>query len=91
MRSPLQVTIMSLLVERRPRAPQSRHDLFDAYYEVIYAREVGKSGWLAAFLDEHRKDVDALHERVGLLLHRKAEPAAMPNRYYPPKTSEAWP
>jgi hypothetical protein len=35
MRSPLQVTIMSLLLERRVRAPQDRHSLFDAYYQTI--------------------------------------------------------
>ncbi len=34
MRSSLQVTIMSILLERRVRAPRDRHSLFDAYYQT---------------------------------------------------------
>lgn len=75
MRTPLQVTIMSLLLERRPRPPQDRHGLFDAYFDTIYSREANKPGSLARLLDEHRADVHALHERVGLRLHVLAETA----------------
>ncbi len=38
MQTPLQVTIMSLLLESRARVPQHRHGLFDAYYETMAAR-----------------------------------------------------
>jgi hypothetical protein len=41
MRSPLQVTIVSLLLERRRTAPQHRYELFKNYYEIVFAREVG--------------------------------------------------
>ncbi|SBW22935.1 hypothetical protein FDG2_3328 [Candidatus Protofrankia californiensis] len=73
MRTPLQVTIMSLLLEQRARVPQDRSRLFDAYYETIYAREAAKRGPLARLLDEYRADVHALHERVGLELQVLAE------------------
>lgn len=73
MRSPLQVTIMSLLLERRPRAPQDRYGLFNAYYETVYSREVAKTGPIARLLDENGMHVHALHERVGLLLQYRAE------------------
>ncbi|MET9099414.1 NACHT domain-containing protein [Streptomyces antibioticus] len=73
MRTPLQVTIMSVLLERRERVPQERYRLFDAYYETIYNREVGKPGSTGALLDQHRTTIDRLHQQVGLRLHALAE------------------
>jgi len=73
MRTPLQVTIMSLLLEGRARVPQRRHGLFDAYYQTIYNRETGKHSSTAQLLEQHRRTVDALHDRVGLLLQVQAE------------------
>jgi hypothetical protein len=73
MRTPLQVTIMSLLLERRARPPPDRHGLFEAYFDTIYRREMNKTGHLARLLDEYRSDVEALHAQVGLHLQIKAE------------------
>lgn len=73
MRTPLQVTIMSLLTERTARIPTSRYTLFAAYYDTIYAREVAKKGPDADLLAERKNDVDALHEHVGLLLQARSE------------------
>jgi hypothetical protein len=73
MRTPLQVTIMTSLLEVRPRPPRDRYRLFEAYYETIYLREAGKPGFLAQVLADHRQDVDALHDRVGLHLQVAAE------------------
>jgi hypothetical protein len=73
LRSPLQVTIMSILLERRVRAPQDRHGLFDAYYQTVYDREVAKPGPVGLLLDQQRANVNLLHERVGLLLQIRAE------------------
>jgi hypothetical protein len=75
MRSPLQVTIMSILLERRVRAPKDRHGLFEAYYHTIYEREVAKPGMVGQLLEQQRGHVNALHERVGLLLQIRAEHA----------------
>jgi len=75
MTSPLQVTIMSLLLEARERAPQARYALFDAYYSTMYAREMGKPGPIGTLLEENKRHVDAIHDRVGLLLHCYAESA----------------
>ncbi|WP_158709169.1 NACHT domain-containing NTPase [Streptomyces globisporus] len=72
MRSPLQVTIMSLLVERRARLPQNRYELFDAYYDTIYAREVDKPGATGQLLADNRLHIDWLHQHVGLLLQIRA-------------------
>lgn len=73
MGTPLQVTIMSLLLEGRERAPQARYALFEAYYHTIYAREVAKPGRLGRLLETQRNHVDVLHNRVGLLLQIQAE------------------
>jgi hypothetical protein len=72
MRSPLQVTIMSLLVERRARLPQNRYELFDAYYNTIYAREVDKPGATGQLLADNRLQIDWLHQHVGLSLQISA-------------------
>jgi hypothetical protein len=83
MRTPLQVTIMSLLLEGRPRVPQDRHGLFDAYYETVYSRETGKVTSAGNFLDQHKKTIDALHARVGLLLQVQAETGATTDTVLP--------
>jgi hypothetical protein len=73
MSTPLQVTIMALLLEGRERAPQARYALFEAYYDTIYAREVAKPGEVGRLLEEQRAHINALHERIGLALHVQAE------------------
>lgn len=73
MQSPLQVTIMSLLLERRVRVPDNRYNLFESYYETIYSREVAKRGFTGALLEDHRNNINALHQQVALLLHARAE------------------
>jgi len=73
MRSPLQVTIISLLLEARERAPQARYALFEAYYETIYSREAAKPGSVGRLLQEQRSHINALHDRVGLVLQVESE------------------
>jgi ATPase family associated with various cellular activities (AAA) len=75
METPLQVTIMALLLERSTRVPSSRYKLFANYYDVIYQRETNKPGWVGTFLQDQKVAVDALHERAALLIHRRAETA----------------
>jgi hypothetical protein len=75
MRTPLQVMIMSLLLERRPKPPQDRAALFADYYDVIYDREVQKKNYLATVLAERRADVDAIHHATGLRLQVASESA----------------
>lgn len=75
MTTPLQVTIMTLLLERRQRAPADRYQLFDAYFNTIYAREMTKSTFLGRLLEDHRTDIEAIHESVALDLQQNAEAA----------------
>jgi hypothetical protein len=73
MHTPLQVTIMCRLLERRQRVPQERYALFDAYFDAIYNREINKKGHIAALLEERRPDVEWVHERVALTCQVDAE------------------
>ncbi|MEV4873241.1 hypothetical protein [Streptomyces syringium] len=73
MRTPLQVTIMAILLERRERVPQQRYRLFYDYYQAVYNREASKSGPTARLIDDHRNAINHLHERAGLLLQAKSE------------------
>ncbi|SFW63169.1 NACHT domain-containing protein [Amycolatopsis australiensis] len=73
MRSPLQVTILTLLVDRRGQLPQERWALFDEYYTLIYQRETERDIPAAAILRERKDDIDAVHRIVGLLLQVESE------------------
>ena len=68
METPLQVTIMSLIVEKYPNLPPDRFALFDLYYRTVCDREVAKEIPIARFLNENRARIDRLHEEVGLVL-----------------------
>jgi Fe-S-cluster formation regulator IscX/YfhJ len=73
MRSPLQVTIMTTLVDRMGQPPRERWNLFKEYYNVIYQREMERDIPAAAILREYKPDIDAIHNRLGLLLQVESE------------------
>ncbi|WP_454857541.1 NACHT domain-containing protein [Promicromonospora soli] len=73
MSTPLQVMILSLLLEKRRQPPQNRAALFSDYYDVIYTRETNKPGFLANALSDYRQDVDVIHQNVGLILQGRSE------------------
>jgi hypothetical protein len=75
MTSPLQVTILSLLLEQRRQAPASRYALFRSYYDTIYARECNKPAGIGDVLEAYRPQFDQLHERCGLAILARAERA----------------
>lgn len=73
MRSPLQITIMTALVDRMGQPPEARWNLFRAYYEVIYQREVERNIPTSELLRQFEPDINAIHSRVGLLLQIDTE------------------
>jgi hypothetical protein len=73
MRSPLQVTIMTTLVDRMGQPPQERWNLFKEYYKVIYQRELERDIPAATILRDYQPDVDMIHNHVGLLLQVESE------------------
>ena len=73
MKTPLQVLIMTLILEQFGVLPADRYQLFWRYFETIYQRESAKPTNLAPFLAEHRHAITDLHEAVGLSLQVHAE------------------
>ena len=72
-RTPLQVTIMTALVDRMGQPPQARWNLFKAYYDVIYQREVERDIPASELLRFYQPDINAIHNRVALLLQIDSE------------------
>lgn len=73
MTTPLQVTIVALLLEQRTRAPHSRFALFNAYYETIYARERNKHPTADLVFERYRPQLDRIHQQCALTIHLQAE------------------
>lgn len=69
MRSPLQVTVMALLVDRHGDPPNQRWPLFQKYYDVVYDRELAKGSLASSVLRDYKIHIDAVHQHVGLRLH----------------------
>ena len=73
MRSPLQVTIMALLVESLGEPPKERWKLFSEYYRVINTREKERDIPAARLLASFQTDIDTIHQRAGLKLQATSE------------------
>lgn len=73
MRSPLQVTIMSLLVETLGVPPRERWRLFREYFSVITRREKERSIPSAELLNSYEPDINYMHKEVGFELQRISE------------------
>lgn len=73
MRTPLQVTIMTALVDRLGQPPQARWNLFNSYYDVIYDREMERDILASRILSEYEPDIRTIHNQVGLILQVDSE------------------
>lgn len=83
MTSPLQVTILSLLVEQSTEIPDTKYTLFKNYYDVIYARESNKPAGIGDVVRRYRPQLDQLHQQCGLAIHARAERAGDANSILP--------
>lgn len=75
MTTPLQVTILTALVQQLGRAPRERWNLFSRYFSYTYDREVERETYASRLLAEHRAHIEQIHARVALLLQLEAERA----------------
>jgi hypothetical protein len=75
MKSPLQVTILHMIVDTGGGVPTSRWNLFNDYFEILKKREKSKSGQSQKILDKNIHFIGPIHQRAGLLLHVDAEKA----------------
>lgn len=73
MRTPLQILIMSFILESSGTLPPDRYRLFWLYYETVVKREKAKPGESATLIANYEQHILAIHERLGLALHVEAE------------------
>jgi hypothetical protein len=83
MRSPLQVTIMTTLVDQIGEPPQERWRLFHEYYEVIYRRETERDIPASRILQQRKTEVNDIHQQVALLLQVESETAGRTEAWLP--------
>lgn len=73
MSTPLQASILAILIEKHGQAPRDRWRLFSQYYRVIYQREQEKREDVGSLLSDYQTDIDAIHALVGFKLQQRAE------------------
>lgn len=71
--TPLQITILTALVQHRGRAPRERWNLFHGYFNFTYLREIERNSYASELLRDYRLHIEQIHARVGLLLQVEAE------------------
>ncbi len=70
--TPLHTTMAALLVARVGNLPNARCKLFDAYFDMVFRRELGKPFDMGIQIEDEPILRD-LHQRVGFTLHVRAQ------------------
>lgn len=73
LKTPLQVLILTYILEKLGTLPADRYELFWRYYLTVYDREAAKITSLSSLFSRHKSDITELHERVALELQIQAE------------------
>lgn len=73
LRTPLQVLILTIIIEAAGRLTPDRFGLFRGYFDTVYRREQAKPTGYAQLLSEHGPAILELHERVGFELQCRSE------------------
>jgi hypothetical protein len=71
--SPLQVTIMHVIIDGEGSTPAGRWELFSEYYRVLKKREKSKGGETQKILESNWEHLDPVHHRAGLVLQTESE------------------
>lgn len=73
LRTPLQVLILTIIVDGAGQLAPDRYSLFRGYYDTVFRRERDKPAGLTRMLQEHGQQIQQLHERVGFELQARSE------------------
>lgn len=73
LRTPLQVLILTIIIDGAGHLAPDRYGLFRNYYDTVFKREQNKIGGLHHLLQEHDQQVQQLHEQVGFELQARSE------------------
>jgi hypothetical protein len=71
--SPLQVTIMHMIVDTGGGVPAARWSLFADYFEILKKREKAKGGETQKILERNLSHLGPIHHRAGLILQADSE------------------
>jgi hypothetical protein len=71
--TPLQVTILYLIVDTGGSVPTARWTLFNDYYDVLRKREKAKGGRVQEVLERNLSYIGPIHQRAGLVLQALSE------------------
>jgi hypothetical protein len=71
--SPLQVTIMHVIIDGEGSTPTGHWGLFNEYFQVLKKREKAKGGETQEILEKNWEHLDPVHYRVGLVLQAESE------------------
>lgn len=80
MRTPLQATIMTILVKSGGKPSRNKYNLFKEYYDTIYKRELQKE--LLPILKDHKRNIDDIHALLGFELQVKSEGSDNPSALF---------
>jgi len=81
MRTPLQATIMTILVQSNGEPSNNRFRLFNDYYSTILNREKQKGVY--KILNEHGRIINRIHFKLAYHLQTSSENAQNPSAYMP--------
>jgi hypothetical protein len=70
--TPLQVSIILIIIKSGRRPPAERENLFNEYWLTIFRREEGKNNKINRIIQKQESHLLNLHAYLGYLLHRKA-------------------
>lgn len=73
MKTPLQVLIMTIILERAGVLPADRYQLFSRYFDTVYERESAKNTNLASLLTQQKALIVYVHEAAGRALQIQSE------------------
>lgn len=75
LRTPLQVLILSIIIDGAGTITPDRYSLFWSYYDTVVRRERNKPTMVRTLLTKYEPYVHQLHERAGLVLQERSETA----------------
>ncbi|GGK89000.1 NACHT domain-containing protein [Mangrovihabitans endophyticus] len=73
LRTPLQVLILTIIIDGAGQLAPDRYSLFRTYYDTVFKRERDKPAGLHKILQEHGPQIQLLHEAVGFELQIRSE------------------
>ena len=83
LRTPLQVLIVTIIIESARQLAPDRYGLFWGYYLAVLGRERNKAGHFGTLIRDNEPQITRLHQLVGLELQMRSESSEHANASLP--------